>query len=138
MCAVHRMRARCSHTEYLMPLAAYISHFAAVLVARIAFQCNMSRIPIFFYPYFNCCYFNVKLLSENESQVQEDIGFLGAVAVTDGDAERADECVVEIGDLGADQGGMVKEALETVGLLCGGEAEDDKVVAAYALLCLQL
>lgn len=51
MCEVHRMRARCSHTRYLMFSAVCIFHFEAVSALLITSQCNMLQILMSFYPY---------------------------------------------------------------------------------------
>ena len=51
MCAVHHMRARCSHTRYLMFSAVCIFHFEAVSALLINSQCNMLQILMSFYPF---------------------------------------------------------------------------------------
>ena len=56
MCATHRMRVRYSHTICPMFSAVCIFLSVASEAVRKVFRCNMSQIPMSFYPYIDVIY----------------------------------------------------------------------------------
>ena len=72
------------------------------------------------------------------SEIQVEVGFLGAVAVTDSTTNRTKHGVVVVGRLHAKERATVKQLFKTFCMLCTCKTNQHIVVGAEALLGLQL
>ena len=77
-------------------------------------------------------------LSEHEAEVEEEVYFLGVVAIANGGTDGAQGSPESIGKLETEHGGVVENVVEFTGMLGCGSTQGDVVLALNALLGLQL
>ena len=70
------------------------------------------------------------------AQVEEEVGLLRVVAIAEAGTDGAEDGVVVVSYLSAEEGAVVEDFLQFVCLLTCGKAEKHVVVMPYSLLCL--